>query len=222
MSRVLAFSCTHIPFEKRDCLRFLFRVAEKYKITDVVCLGDLTDNHSLSSWGDTVDGLSADEEYSRSINKLRKWYEVFPKMKLCIGNHETRLERKTKKHNISSNFIKSYSKIWNTPDSWEWEFSHEIDGVLYLHGHLNRAVPAFTLAEAYRQSVVCGHSHAIAAIKYSVSFKDRIWGMNVGSLVDDKSYAMEYGRCYRRRSVISCGVVLDRGKLPIIIPMKLK
>jgi hypothetical protein len=44
--------------------------------------------------------------------------------------------------------------------------------------------------------------------------------MQVGCGVDDKSYAMAYGKNHPK-SAISCGVVLNDGQLPIIEMMEL-
>jgi hypothetical protein len=45
--------------------------------------------------------------------------------------------------------------------------------------------------------------------------------MQVGCGIDDKSYAMAYAKYIKKKSIISCGVFLDEGKLPLIIPMEL-
>jgi hypothetical protein len=43
----------------------------------------------------------------------------------------------------------------------------------------------------------------------------RLFAKHLGLCVDDKSYAMAYGRFFDKMH-INCGVVLDNGKLPII------
>jgi hypothetical protein len=44
--------------------------------------------------------------------------------------------------------------------------------------------------------------------------------MQVGCGIDRDSHAMAYGRVYKK-PVISCGVVLENGTFPIVIPMNL-
>jgi len=67
---------------------------------------------------------------------------------------------------------------------------------------------------------VQGHLHAQAYIEYSVGARLKIFGFQVGCGVDDNSYAMAYGKHFKK-SVISCGVVLNKGTLPILITMNL-
>jgi hypothetical protein len=50
---------------------------------------------------------------------------------------------------------------------------------------------------------------------YSAGKTNRLFAMQLGCGVDDKSYAMAYGRFFDKMH-INCGVVLDNGKLPII------
>jgi hypothetical protein len=45
--------------------------------------------------------------------------------------------------------------------------------------------------------------------------------MQAGCGIDDKAYAMNYAMFNLKKSIISCHVVLNDGKLPIIILMEL-
>jgi hypothetical protein len=42
--------------------------------------------------------------------------------------------------------------------------------------------------------------------------------MQVGCGVDRKSYAMAYSKHFAKTYKLACGVVLNRGSLPIVIP----
>jgi len=70
------------------------------------------------------------------------------------------------------------------------------------------------------QSQIQGHLHSDFYIEYIVGKNFRIFGMQVGCGIDHKSYAMSYGRNFKKPA-IGCGVLLNKGTLPIIIPMKL-
>ena len=43
--------------------------------------------------------------------------------------------------------------------------------------------------------------------------------MQVGCGVDRESYAMAYAKFFPKTYKIACGVILDNGKLPIILPL---
>ena len=45
--------------------------------------------------------------------------------------------------------------------------------------------------------------------------------MQVGCGVDDRSYAMAYAKNFTKKYIVSCGVVLESGTLPLLIPMNL-
>jgi len=46
----------------------------------------------------------------------------------------------------------------------------------------------------------------------------QIFGLQVGCGVDTSKYAFEYGKNYKK-SAIGCGAILNKGTLPIAIPM---
>ena len=193
----------------------------KYNCNMVVHVGDEVDNHAISFHDSNPDGLSAGREGKLAQKRLNAWYDAFPNVKVCIGNHTALPERKFKTMGLPQRFIKSYKEAWNAPDGWEWDYEWEIDGVLYQHGtgtsgkypHVNRALNN-------RQSTVMGHAHSAGGVEYVVGRKDRIFGMCVGCGIDRRSYAMEYGRDFVRKPILGCGVVLH-GVDAFFVPMEL-
>jgi hypothetical protein len=118
-------------------------------------------------------------------------------------------------------WLKSHKEILNAPEGWEWDFTHIVQDVIYTHGTgLSGDQAAINAARENRQSTVIGHLHSISNVKFMASYKDLIFGMTVGCGIDDSQYAFSYGKNNPRKSVISCGVVLQ-GKEPIIVPMVL-
>ena len=82
--------------------------------------------------------------------------------------------------------------------------------MLYEHGTgtsgkdaaLNRAV-------AKRSSLVMGHTHTSAGVKWHANEFDRIFGLQVGCGIDLTGYAFAYSKPWPIRPVMGCGVVLD-------------
>ena len=211
---VLVIGDTHIPYEKKGYLEFCKAQYDKYNCDTVVHIGDLIDSHATSFHPSIPDAYSSGDELKYSIKKLRKWYKAFPNMKVVIGNHDMRAHRLASDSKIASKWVRGYAEVLEVPN-WQFEESFEINGTTYVHGTGTSGVTA-----AYRrmlnlgQNVVIGHLHSEASIIYHKMPNTTLWGMCVGCGVDDKSYGMNYAKNFPKKSIISCGVVLD--KQPIL------
>jgi predicted phosphodiesterase len=218
-NNVLVIGDTHEPFCKEGYLEFCRETQEKYDCGTVIHIGDLVDNHAISYHEKDVEGRSAGDEYRMALERCREWYRVFPDVKICIGNHDALPFRKAFTAGLPASWLKSYQEILESPKSWEWDFTHEVAGVIYQHGTgLSGEMAAINAARENRQSTVIGHLHTVCNTRYLASFKDLIFGVSVGCGIDHEAYAFAYGRQNTRKPVISCAVVLN-GELPINIPM---
>lgn len=202
------FGDTHIPFDHPNYLQFLKDTFQKYNVDQVVCMGDLVDNHAISRHQTETCAKSAYDELDMSIERVAKYVEAFPNVKMCIGNHCTILQRQAATLGIGDRFLKPYNELFKLPDTWEIEPFFIIDNVLYKHGigctGRNGAINA---AIAERMSTVIGHSHSFAGIDYSANKRSIIFGMNVGSGVDNSAYAFNYSAESKNRSILGCGIV---------------
>lgn len=211
----------HLPFSKIGYLEFCRAQQEKYNCGSVIFIGDILDNHSVSYHEHDPEGKSIGDEYRLALAQAKQWYKVFPRAKVCIGNHDALPFRKAFTNGLPSTWLKSYQEILESPKDWEWDFTHQIEGVIYIHGTgLSGDQAAVNAARENRQSTVIGHLHTISNIKFMASYKDLIFGMTVGCGIDFESYAFAYGKQQTRKPVISCGIVLQ-GTQPILIPMNL-
>jgi len=219
-NNVLVIGDIHEPFSRKGYLEHCRKVQEQFNCGTVVFIGDVIDNH-YSSFHDTdPDGVSAGDELDHAISKIQEWYYTFPKAYVCIGNHDAIITRKAFSAGVSNRWIKSYSEVLDTPD-WQFDMTFDIKDVHYYHGTGSSGdKAALNRAMNLRQSVVQGHIHTTASIQYNASNRDLIWGMQVGCGIDDSKYAFAYAQSNIKKSIISCGVVID-GKLPIVIPMEL-
>lgn len=220
-NNVLVIADTHLPFEKEGYLDFCLKIKDKYKCGTIIHIGDEIDNCAISQYAKDPDGFSAGSEAELAQQSILDWYKAFPDVKVCIGNHSNRMFRLAHESGIPKRFLKTYEEMWNAPRGWRWADSWDILGVHYTHG-TGGSGPNAALKRAIqlRRSVVIGHIHTEATIQYNVSAIDAIWGMQVGCGVDDKAYAFHYAKDNTKKSIVSCGVVLN-GELPIIELMKL-
>jgi len=221
INNVLVIGDTHEPFCKDGYLEHCRRTQEKYNCGTVVHIGDLTDNHAVSYHDKDPDGRSPGDEFQLALAACKRWYYTFPNVKVCIGNHDALPFRKIFSAGLPAHWLKSYQEMLESPSSWDWNFIHIINDVIYTHGTgMSGEMAAINATRENRQSTVIGHLHTVMNTRFLASYKDLIFGMSVGCGIDHEKYAFAYSKTNSRKPVISCGVVLN-GKLPINIPMDL-
>lgn len=218
---VLVIGDLHLPFEKDGYFEFCLEQYVKWGCNHVVFIGDIVDNHYSSYHETDPDGMSATDELEFTISKLKKWVNVFPSADVVIGNHDAIITRKAFSSGISKKWIKDYGDVLEAPD-WNFDLNFEYDNVIYTHGLGGGGINgALTKALNKRKSIVQGHWHTEAHVRWNVSDYDRLFSMQVGCGIDDKSYAMAYAKENTKKSIIGCGVILDNGSQPISILMDL-
>ena len=209
----------HEPFSLDEYFDFCKGLYKKYDCDSVMFIGDILDS-SYSSYHETdPDGLSAGDELYFAKKRLKRWFDEYPVADCMLGNHDLIIQRKAKSAGLSKHVLKPFNEIVEAPSTWNFHYEdYQIGNVLYSHGNIGNA---FTKALQNRMSVVQGHTHSQAFIQYSVSIKDSIYGFNVGCGIDHHKYAFAYGKPFPKKPIISAGVVLDNGKLPILELMNL-
>lgn len=219
MARILVIGDLHAPVTHPGYLPFCRDLRDKYQCNEVVFIGDCVDHHSISKHEKSPEADSGKREYELSLPSLAAWCKAFPVARVCIGNHDDRIIKMAASVGISAAFIRSYKEIWDTPD-WEWEYEFILDDVYYFHGTGNGGLhPAFGSMRKMLMSVVQGHIHSAAGIKWLANPQRRIFGMDVGCGIDDKAAAFAYGKHQKQRSILSAGVVLDGIPYHEIMPM---
>lgn len=214
---VLVIGDLHEPFGRSGVIQWLKRIQRKYNCGTVVFIGDIIDGHAWSYHEHNPDGMSVKDELQAAKNKLKFWYKAFPKATVCLGNHDLLISRKALSHGLSQHFIKDLGQLLDAPKEWNFVIQYKKDNVLYTHG---TTTEAFKAALQSRLSTVQGHFHSLTYVQWSVSERDAIFGMQVGWCGDRHAYAFEYGKNLTKKPIISCGVILDRGRTPIVELMK--
>lgn len=218
---ILIIGDTHEPFTKEGYLAFCRQIQEEYDCGTVIHIGDLTDNHAVSYHEKDPEGLSAGSEFNAALNACKKWYYTFPNVKICIGNHDALPFRKAFTAGLPKGWLKTYQELLQSPPTWEWDFKHIINGIIFQHGTgLSGEMAAINTARENRQSTVIGHLHTVCNTRYLASYKDLIFGLTVGCGIDHEKYAFAYGKENSRKPVIACAVIING--IPINIPMPIK
>jgi len=211
---ILFIGDIHAPFDLDNYVDFCYKQQKKYNCGTVVFIGDVIDNHFSSYHESDPDGYGAGEELDRAINRLNDYYHTFPKATVIIGNHDRLVYRKAFSAGVSKRWIRDYKDVLDTPN-WDFVESIELFGVNVNHGEGGTAKNRI---KKELQSQIQGHLHSEFYVEYLVGAKFIIFGMQVGCGVDNKAYAMAYGKNYKKPA-IGCGVLLEKGKLPLVIPM---
>lgn len=216
----LVIGDTHEPFTIKGYLEFCREIADRCKCGRVVHIGDLVDNHSISYHEHDPDGKSPKEEFKEARRKLKAWFKAFPNLYLCRGNHDALVDRKGKTSGLPSEVFKPFRQIWELPKGWVDDWQFEFNNVLYTHGTGYSGKHSHVqVAYDNRMSAVIGHIHSVGAVQYIDTCKTPIFGMNVGCGIDRRAYAFAYGKDFKFKPIIGCGVVTDNGRFAQFFPM---
>lgn len=208
----------HAPFIRKGVLEFCKEEQLRYNCGRVIFAGDIIDGHAWNYHEHDVDGMSVGDELLAAREQLQPWYKAFPEAFSCMGNHDLLIQRKAKTIGLSKHFIRDFGDVVGAPKGWKFDLEYQQDNVLYKHGNVG---DAFKVAKESRISTCQGHFHAKTFVQWSVSEKDAIFGMQVGWGADRNSYAFDYGKSFANKPIISLGVILDRGRTPIVKLMDL-
>lgn len=209
MARVLVIGDVHEPVAHPGYLQFCKDLYQEWRCDTVVFVGDIVDWHAISFHAKHPDCPGPTDEYELAKQKVAKWYRAFQQATVCIGNHDERVLRLAESVGIPAKFIRDYADTWGTPN-WEWVPDTIIDDVFYFHGTGQSGVhPAFNAMKKYLMSVVMGHCHSAAGVKWLVNPLRRIFGMDVGTGIDVRAMQFAYGKHNIQKPILGAGVILD-------------
>lgn len=208
---ILVIGDLHEPFSLDGYLAFCKQVQKQYKTDHTIFIGDVIDNHYASYHEADPDGYGAGEELKRATDRLAKWHKAFPNADVTIGNHDRMASRKVFSAGLSQSWLRNINEVLQVP-TWNFQTSFIYNNVQYTHG--DKCVTAKTAALRMGINRVQGHRHNESYVWHN----QNTWGIQVGTGVDDRAYAMAYAQ--EGTNLLSCGVVLENGTMPLVIPYK--
>lgn len=220
-SVILLISDMHIPYHHKDLIPFLTHLKDKYKPTRVICMGDELDKNSLSYHENDPDLPNAGQELLNSLPTIKEVHNLFPIMDIIESNHGSLVWRKAKTHGIPRHYIKSYNDVLGVDDGWQWHFDLTItlpngQPCYFHHGKTNNVL---RLSQQMGMCAVQGHYHEILGASYWSNPTGLFWGLQVGCMIDDNSYAFAYNNVNIKRPVIGTALIVNG--LPVLEPMVL-
>ena len=214
LDNVLIIGDLHTPFDLDAYFNFCVNVSKKYNTTKTIFIGDIIDNHAISNYSPNPDGYSAGDELKLAKKRIQKWYKQFPNATVTEGNHCQRISKKVLVNGIPSMWIRELKDVLETPN-WDFVDEYEYQNIVYIHGYTYGEKAAFDQALYRGKSVIQGHVHSQSSIIY---VNQNVFGAICGSGIDNKKYAFNYSRGFKKAPMISCIVVIDG--TPIIETMR--
>lgn len=218
--RVLIISDLHAPYSHPDWYHFLKAIKKKYKPDIIISVGDEVDGHGISFHDKDSALLNASAELEKAIEDMQLLRELFPKMYICESNHGSLIYRKMKHHGVPIRHLKPLPQLYGTP-RWQWFFEIKLrtrlGDVLINHG---KSAGYGAFAKESMCSGVQGHFHGKSEITWHRSSNGMRFNMFVGCLVDERSPAMDYGKNFLKKPIMSVGFIDERGE-PFLIRMNL-
>lgn len=224
-TNLLAISDLQEPFGHVDAFDFVCHVlktfwtpAERAKVK-IFNVGDEVDQHTIGRWPANPDGMSGGDELKEAILRLQPWFKKFPVTKVCWSNHTYRAWKKASEAGLPSAFMRTVKEVYQAPKGWEWAQEWYIDDIMLEHGeNVSGQTAALKAALDNRRKTIIGHQHTNGGVIHSgaKSHAD-IWGLNTGCLIDIEKYAFSYGKAYRNKPTLGCGVVVNG--IPYFVPM---
>lgn len=217
--RILLISDLHIPYHHKDALAFLQHLKDKYNPTRVICLGDELDKHALSYHDSDPDLPSAGDELQEALPTVEKLFQMFPEMDVIESNHGSLVWRKTKTHGIPRHYIKSYNDVLGVDEGWKWHFdlTIQLPNGQYCYFHHGKTTDVTKLSQQMGMNAVQGHYHEKFKAEYWGNPTGLYWGLQVGCLIDDESYAFAYNNVNIKRPVMGTALIID--SKPVLEPM---
>lgn len=220
--RILVISDTHFPYHHPDTFDFLEHLAEKHKVTGVVSVGDMNDNHYPSFHEKEYDCYSGREELEHSKEACQRLESLFPRMLISEGNHDILPKRKAKSADIPLDWVAHPNHIYGLGGEWQWDSHH------YFYTGDSKCLLVHTIgantrtnAEKYSHNSAQGHHHSEFSVAYSADTDKLKWSMSVGCLIDPKAPAFRYDKkVITKRPILGGGVIIDN--TPYTEPMVLK
>lgn len=224
-STVLVIGDTHCPALHPRYIKFLKDAYSGYSCNRVVHIGDLVDWNAISYHEKDPSMPSAGDEFKKALKQVRKLHAAFPEVDYMLGNHCSLPERKARTAGLTEGVLKPFGELWEL-DGWTIHPRFAklyIDGVQYRHGDSGKGGQDAALKNAQSEfcSVVQGHHHTQAGVKWHSNDNNLVFGMQTGCGVSPTHPAMNYGRIYANRPILGCGVVFN-GKHAIFEPMPMK
>ena len=217
---ILFFTDLHIPYQHKDCFKFLDCIKNSYKPDGIICGGDELDQHKISFHDKDPDiAFSPSSELDESIRFYRILSDIFPRLDILESNHGSLVYRRQKHHGLPRRVFKEWNEILEAPAGHRWHdklFLKMSNGQELLVMH-QRAKAYLKVSQGHGICYAQGHFHGSFGVQYWRVGRELKWGLAGGCLVDTRSKAMDYGRLNFEQPALGATIIING--IPILIPL---
>jgi hypothetical protein len=225
----LIISDLQIPYHHPGALEFCKRVRVEFGVPleNVLCVGDEFDFYWMSRFEKAVSAPhTAEQEVEAARTEIDRWKAAFPFLRVATSNHvKGRMDAAASRAGLASAFIREVREVFHLPETWRWADHWIIEGskcrFRIEHGNIGPGGHAGLRNRPLNRmiSTAWGHEHAEPSIIHlNTHGGGQLWGMRTGSLLTTEPVAaFAYNAEQGSRPVGSVGVVLDGGRLPLIV-----
>jgi len=202
----LVYGDVHIPFQDDAALSIMYQVCEIVDFTEVMNIGDLTDNWQISSYIPPDERQldrtqqSLQEQFTMAAQHVGKMEYLNPNADLYFleGNHEERWSRMFRKaqedykwrHILSLPHVQealSVRYMIGFSERWKYrEYNDELvhhDRIVFTHGDRTTIWVTRGMLERYGKSSMFGHTHRIQNFT-KTDLVGTIAAWNIGCMCD--------------------------------------
>ena len=218
---ILVLPDMHFPWPNWEGIRMAYKWAKKHKPDLVVQMGDIMDQKAWSRWPTDGEDMSPRQEWAEAEEGMQILSQMFPKMEILVGNHDTRYIKKAAESRLPARMVRTLKETFPYK-GWNWHLDPRKKlvvpsprgKILFVHGHEDGG-KIIDKAIAVGMNVVQGHTHK-AGITYRQTFDQFVWGFETGHLMDTESKAADYSAASAKGS--ACGFGVIKHGVPYWIP----
>lgn len=218
--KILALGDLHFPFVNRTALAAAISFAKSYKPDHIVQVGDFIDGYNWSLFKRAPDSPSAELEWNQTELAVTQFFEQLSKFKITVleGNHCRRYMLRAMEANLPRKLVKTLSELFPF-DNVHWHMTPEpfvLDNVAFIHGD-EMAGNVAQKAQKLGMNLVQGHTH-LASLSYINTFRQQIFAMEIGALIDGQSIACRYAAKNPMRTWTGLATITDG--VPTLRPIR--
>jgi len=188
-------------------------LARENKIDEVISIGDITDQHTTARFLRSPNAEGTKREWYKAREVLKRYQGELGLSKVVIGNHDTRLIKRSREGGLPDEWLKPLDEIYGLKDV---EFAEEfiIDEVCYIHGVSGGGESGWQdYCKKNGMSTVIGHFHSIGGIRYHTQRDGSVlFSLATGCGVNKDAYAFEYAKGNPKVPVIGAGIVYGKSR----------
>lgn len=214
--KIMVLGDLHAPYADRKALYWASLIRHQYQPDIIIQVGDIVDMKAWSRFPKSPEDENPALEWKKTAKEMKYIHQLFPEMKILLGNHSVRVARKALEAGIPKELIRSLEEVFDF-EGWSWHLTDKpliVDNIAFVHGDESPGNISVKTRQ-YGMSVVQGHSHK-ASLSYINLFDKQMFAAEVGWLGNDQELAFAYASKSPNRSW--SGLMLITDGVPHLLP----